>query len=75
MHDDAPAGDDDPSGHSAHTTDPLEHAYVPALQGVHFDPALEEYDPLAQGVHDDAPADDDDPFGHFLHLKVLDASA
>ena len=71
MHDDAPAGDEDPWGHFAHTTDPLEHAYVPALQGVHFDPALEEYDPLVQGVHDDAPADDDDPFGHFLHLNDL----
>jgi hypothetical protein len=54
VHDDAPAGDDDPTGQIEHVDDPVEHEYVPATQG----------------VHDDAPADDDDPTGHFLHSEA-----
>ena len=42
VHDDAPDGDDDPIGHFVHITDPVEHAYVPAQQGAHRDPALGE---------------------------------
>ena len=39
------------------------------------DPAVEEYDPFAQGVHDDAPADDDDPAGHFVHIDAPNVAA